>query len=485
MNHPGDIKKDDPANQDESHILNEHYDINRIIPASGKKLLPLSFAQQRIWLQEQLLPETPNNICGTVLIKGNVKIDALQRVLDTIVERHEILRTTYSVVKGEPFQTVNPPRPVMIIHNDLRNCPEDERDLVIRHYIDDESGKLFDLSRDLMLRPVLIRLTDTEYVFLIIMHYISADNSSIKIFFKELSVLYGSFDEDRPSPLNTLPVQYADFACWKRRRMSDDVLQSMLSYWQKHLEGSPSLLELPACKPRPSVQNLKAAGHTVVLPADLVTSLKYLCEQECVSMFVMLMAAFKTLLFRYTGQGDLCVGTFTANREWPETKGLIGFFVNALVLRTDISDGPGFRTLLKREIEVARGAFAHYDMPFEKLVEVLNPQRDTGHTPLFQVAMVLEESETMAYELPAVKFQLLGSETSVSLYDLLLVASDSEGEMRLSFIYRDDIFDATTIQNMAGNFRTLLQGIVSDPDDSVLTLPILSGAEMEKIIVEW
>ncbi|HBH61238.1 MAG TPA: non-ribosomal peptide synthetase, partial [Nitrospiraceae bacterium] len=463
----------------------EQKSVPPIVPVSRDRHIPLSFAQQRLWIHEELEPNTPNNISSAVRILGGLKLDVLQSALDTIIERHEILRTTYTVVSGEPVQIVNPIRSVRIIQNDLSNCPEDEREIEIRHAMAEESQQLFNLSRDLMLRTVLIKLSDNEQVLLLTMHQIATDGRSMMIFFRELFTLYGAFTEGRHSPLPELPVQYADFAVWRRQWMSGEVLQGHLSYWQNQLAGSPLLLELPADRPRPAVRNLRGASHTVTLPGTLAASLIRLSDQEGVTMFVMMMAAFKTLLYRYSGQGDLSVGTFMANRAWPEVEGLIGFFVNAIVLRTDLSDGPSFRVLLQRELNVVQGAFDHYDMPFEKLVEVLNPPRDPGHTPLFQVALAFEDMPSITPELPDLNFEMLDSETSVSLYDLTLIITEFSGDIRLSFIYRTDLFEAATIQRMARNFRTLLESIVSDPDESIFTLPVLSQMEREKIFVEW
>ncbi|RJR18465.1 MAG: amino acid adenylation domain-containing protein [Nitrospiraceae bacterium] len=447
--------------------------------------IPLSFAQQRLWLHDQLEPDTPNNVCIALHIKGALSKDILQKSLDYLVERHEILRTTYSVVSGEPVQTVHPVQPVRIIYNDLSCCPEDGQAAEIRHCMSSEARQLFDLSKDPMMRTVLVRLSDIEHVLIVTMHHIASDEWSMKIFFREFMALYGGFAMGKPLQLNEMPVQYADFACWRRQWMSGEVLRKQLSFWKQYLEGSPLLLELPADRPRPTVRGLDGASHTVVISSRLTESLRSLCKEECVTMFVTMMAAFKTLLYRYTGQGDISVGTFCSNREWPEIQGLIGFFVNALVVRSELGDGLAFRSLLKREMSAAQGAFDHYDMPFEKLVETLNPDRGPGHTPLFQVALSFDEIPVVPDELPGMNFELMDYETSVSLYDLSLIITEMPDNMRLAFIYRTDLFDPTTIQRMAGNFITLLEGIVSNPDESVFTLPVLSPVEHGKILSQW
>lgn len=302
-------------NLDTAHIANEQKQVPPIVPVPRGKDIPLSFAQQRLWIHDQLEPDIPNNISNALLIQGHLRLDILQRALDAIVERHEILRTKYSVVSEEPVQTVNPACSVPIIYNDLRNCSEDEREVEIRHCMSREARYLFDLSGDLMMRTVLIRLSDTEHVLILTMHQIASDSRSMMIFFQELLSGYGAFSEGRPFPLPELPVQYADFACWRRKWMSGDVLQRQLSYWQNQLAGSPSFLKLPSDRTRPSFSNLRGASHTIVLPETLTLSLRQLIDQEGITMFVMMMAAFKTLLYRYTGQGDLSVGTFLPNRN--------------------------------------------------------------------------------------------------------------------------------------------------------------------------
>jgi len=456
-----------------------------IVPVARSTYMPLSFAQQRLWIHDQLEPNTPNNISRALRIRGHLRSDILQMALDTIVERHEILRTTYTVLDGEPFQTVNPKLSVKIIHYDLSNCPEDEREIEIRYCMGEEALLLFKLSSDVMIRAVLLRLEVDEHILLVTIHQIASDGHSMKIFFRELLSLYGAYAEGRPSPLPELPVQYTDFASWRRQYMSGEVLERQVSYWQNQLAGSPSFLELPADRPRPVSGSLRGASHTIVLPEELTVSLRRLSEKEGVSMFVVMMAAFKTLLYRYTGQGDLSVGAFMPNRDWPEIQGLIGFFVNAIVLRTVLSDGPGFRVLMQREQQVVHEAFDHYDMPFEKLVEVMNPYRDPGRTPLFQVTLVFEDTPPNIPELPDLHFEMLDSETSVSLYDLMLIVTESQGDMRLSFIYRTDLFNAGTIQRMGSNFRALLESIVLQPECSIFKLPVLSHMEQEQILAQW
>ena len=470
---------------EKTFIACEHMRYPPIARVPRDKDIPLSYAQQRLWIHDQLEPDTPNNISNAVWIQGHLRLGILQRALDTIVDRHEILRTTYSVASGEPLQTINPACSVPIIHNDLSNCPDDELEGEIRHCISEEARHLFNLSGDLMLRTVLIRLSDTEHVLILTIHQIASDSRSMKIFFMELLAGYGAFSEGKPFPLPELPVQYADFAYWRRQWMTGEVLQHQLSYWQNQLAGGPSFLELPSDRPRPALSNLRGASHTIVLPHTFAASIRSLIEQEGVTMFVMMMAAFKTLLYRYTGQGDVSVGTFLPNRNWPEVHGLIGFFLNTVVLRTCLYDGPSFAALLKREMSVVQEAYEHCDMPFEKLVEVLNPHRDPGHTPLFQTALLFEDVPAIPNEIPDLNFELLDSETSVSLYELSLIITELSGDIRLSFIYRTDLFDAGTIQRMAANFRMLLKSIVSNPDDSIFMLPVLSQSEQEQILGAW
>ncbi|UCD34367.1 MAG: non-ribosomal peptide synthetase, partial [Nitrospiraceae bacterium] len=379
---------------------------------------PLSFSQERLWLYNQIEPDVPNIIPFILRIKGQVNLNALKKSLDAIVARHESLRTTFSSEAGEPFQVIHPVMSIGMTVIDLGVLPEAEREAESQRLIDAELKRQFDLSADFMLRATLIRLSDLENILILIMHHIASDGWSTGIFFRELSLLYRAFEEHRDSALPDLPVQYADFACWQRTWMKGEVLEKQLSYWQTQLYDIPAVLDLPTDRPRPANRSNQGASHSVILSKRLIDRLRCISKQEGVTMFTLMSAAFKTLLYRYTNQGDICLGTFVANRNRVEIENLIGFFVNTLVLRTDLSDNPGFLELLRREHHIVLGAFAHQDIPFEKLLEILHPGRDISHTPLFQVALSFENMPKVPLDLPNLSFEFIAADPSVSLYDM-------------------------------------------------------------------
>ncbi|MGC2061394.1 MAG: condensation domain-containing protein, partial [Thermodesulfovibrionales bacterium] len=445
----------------------------------------LSFSQERLWLYDQLEPDMPNIIPYAFRMRGDLYPYALEKALDTILDRHEVLRTNFSSDTGETLQVIHQHRPVKMTSVDLGMWPEPEREHELWQIIDAELKRLFDLSTDLMLRATLIRLSDREHILVLTIHHIASDGWSVEIFFRELLTLYGAFTEDKPSPLPDLPIQYADFACWQRKWMKGEVLENQLSYWQEQLADIPEVLALPLDRPRPAVRSLQGLSHGVILPEKLVGRLKGIGKREGVTMFTLMMAAFKTLLYRYTNQVDICVGTFVANRNQVTLENLIGFFVNTLVLRTDLSDDPSFRELLQREHQIALGAFANQDVPFEKLLEVLNPRRDSRHTPLFQVALSFENMPKAILDLPNLSFEFMPLDPSVSLYDMTLIVTEITDGMEICFTYRSDIFDASTIKRWAGNFLTLLESIVANPEQRIETLPLLTEAEKRQVVEEW
>ncbi len=445
----------------------------------------LSFGQERLWLYNQLEPDNPNLIPSVLRLRGSLNLCALEKTLDAIVVRHEILRTTFSSDTGEPLQVIHPSRSIQLAFIDLLTCPEADRQTEVQRLIDAEKQRPFDLTKDLMLRATLIRLSEREHTLMLTMHHIASDGWSMGIFFNELLALYGAYAAGDPSPLPDLSIQYADFARWQRKWMEGEVLERQLSYWQNQLSEIPPVLDLPSDRPRPAVRSLRGASQGIILPEKLIARLKSICKQEGATMFTLMMAAFKTLLYRYSGQGDICVGTFTANRNRVEIEDLIGFFVNTLVLRTCLSDGLSFRELLQREHGAALGAFANQDIPFEKLILILKPKRDLSYTPLFQVALSFEAMPKDYLELPNLSFEILPPHPLVSLYDLSLIVEEYSEKIKIIFTYRTDIFEASTIERWAHNFKTLLESIAANPEEHIETLPLLTEAEKKQVIVEW
>jgi amino acid adenylation domain-containing protein len=363
---------------------------------------------------------------------------------------------------------------------DLRNLPEPEREAEAQQLATEEARRPFDLAQGPLLRAILLRLDKEEHVLLLTMHHIVSDGWSMGILFRELSALYGAFSVGKPSPLPELPIQYADFAVWQRQWLQGEVLEAQLAYWRKQLDGAPSMLELPTDRPRPAVQTSRGARQSLALSRDLTEALKVLSRQEGVTLFMTLLAAFKTLLYRYAGRDDIIVVSPIANRNRVEIEGLIGFFVNTLVLHTDLSGNPSFRELLGRVREVALGAYAHQDLPFEKLVEELQPERDLSHTPLFQVWFVLQNTPRQALKLPGLTVNPLKALTETAKFDLTLSMVDTEQGLIGALGYNTDLFDAATIERMAGHFQTLLEGIVTDPEQRLSDLPLSTESEQHQ-----
>jgi len=460
--------------------------IRKVARTSGPQSFPLSFAQQRLWFLDQLDPgRCTYNITRAVRIGGVLSPPALQNALDAIVERHEALRTTFTSVDGRPVQVIGRARPVEVTTIDLSARADAEREAEAERLLNAGARRPFDLSRDLMLRATLVRLSEQDHALLLVMHHIASDGWSVGILFRELSVLYEAFVRGRPASLPELPIQYVDFAQWQRQWVQEDVLGEHLSYWKQQVGGALPVLELPADRPRPPVQSGLSGREHVALPKGLTESLKALGRQENATFFMTLLAAFQTLLHRYTGEDDIVVGSPIAGRDRVETEGLIGFFVNALVLRSDLSGDPAFREHLARAREVALGAYAHQALPLEKLVEELQPERHLSHSPLFQVALALQNAPRQPLELPGLSTKRIALDTGSAQFDVTLALTEQAEGLRGYVDYSSDLFDAGTMTRMVGHFRTLLEGIVADPDQRLSRLPLLTEPERRQLLVDW
>jgi hypothetical protein len=360
----------------------------RPVTSQERKFHPptISFAQQPLWFLDQLDPGTPAyNIHSAVYLTGRLDVRVVERSLNEIVSRHEALRTTFASQEGGAVQLIAPFLDVSLPVVDLQKLSEVEREIEIQRLTEEESQWRFVLERGPLFRASLWRLGKERHILSLTVHHIVADGWSMRVLFRELGLLYEAFSAGKPSPLSELPVQYADFAVWQRQWLQGEELERLLSYWRDHLGGSLPVMELPTDHPRPAVQTFRGARQSVVLSRALSGFLRDLSRREGVTLFMVLLAAFKVLLHRYAGQAGIVVGTADAGRNRTEVEGLIGFFVNALVLRTDLSGNPTFRELLARVREVCLGAYAHQELPFERLVEELQPERDLSRTPLFQV----------------------------------------------------------------------------------------------------
>ncbi|PMB49545.1 non-ribosomal peptide synthetase, partial [Fischerella thermalis CCMEE 5205] len=427
--------------------------------------LPLSFAQQRLWFLAQLEPDSPfYNIIDAVHLQGQLNLAALEQSFNEILRRHEALRTNFKTVEGQPVAFISSVTSQLLTVIDLAELPAAQRETKVKQLALAEAQQPFNLETDTLLRVKLLRLGEQEYVILLTMHHIVSDGWSTSVLMHELATLYQAFCHRQPSPLPELPIQYIDFAAWQKQWLTGEVLESQLAYWRQQLHGAPAVLELPTDHPRPAVQSFRGATHSFRLSPEQTIALKTLSQQEGSTLFMTLLAAFKTLLYRYTGNNDIVIGSPIANRNHREIEGLIGFFVNTLVLRTDLSGNPSFRELLRRVREVALGAYAHQDVPFEKLVEKLQPQRNLSYTPLFQVMFVLQNAHSLEIELPSLTLSTLESDSGTAKFDLTLYMAETASGMIGNVEYNTDLFEAQTIQRLAEHFQRLLAGIVANPE---------------------
>ena len=446
---------------------------------------PLSFAQQRLWFLQRLYPDSSTyNIPTALRLRGGLDSTALQKSIDHLIERHEVLRTTFSMREGEAVQIVHPTLPVSISKTDLRDIEASRREETLRGLIQFDAGQPFDLDRGPLLRVKLIQIADDEHVLVLNLHHIVSDGWSMDVMFRELSVLYQGYCGRKPISLPDLPIQYADYSVWQRNWLQGANLDQQLSYWRKQLDGL-STLQLPFDQPRPAVQNYRGANQSLEIPPHLYEAIKNLSQREGATLFMTLLAAFQTLLYRYCGQQDIVVGSPIAGRTRQETEGLIGFFVNTLVLRTDLSNNPPFRKLLARVRQVALDAYDHQDIPFEKLVEELHPERNPSISPLFQVMFVFQNNANRPLEFKDLSVEPIRTDSQVAKFDLSLTLSEREGKLRASLNYNTDLFDASTIERLVGHFQTLLEGIIANPDQPISQLPLLTGREKHQLLVEW
>ncbi|WP_373530792.1 amino acid adenylation domain-containing protein [Nostoc sp.] len=469
-------------------------------------VFPASFAQQRLWFFDQLIPGNAiYNVPTVIRLTGSLKLAALEQTFNEIVRRHETLRTTFIVLDGQPLQAIpaescaNAPSltiPLSVLN--LQQLPADEQEVKAKCIITAEIEYPFNLSSGPLLRVILLVLSETEHILLLNMHHIICDDWSMGVLIRELGTLYAAFAQNQPSPLLELPLQYADFAHWQREWLQGEVLQTQLAYWREQLNGI-SILHLPIDKPRPAIQSYQGATQFLELPLKLIDALEKLSQQEGVTLFMTLLAAFKTLLYRYTHQEDIALGSPIANRNRSEIEGIIGFFVNSLVLRSNLSGNPTFRELLGRVREVTLGAYSHQDLPFEKLVEELHPERNLSHHPLFQVVFGFQNAPMSALELPGLVPSFMSIDLKKTRFDLELhlwkCSEDfrslwggnweySEG-LRGVMVYNTDLFDQATISRMLEHFKTLLSGIVANPEQQIANLPLLSEVERHQVLVQW
>jgi acyl carrier protein len=454
-----------------------------IVPRGEVDQIPLSFAQQRLWFLDQLEPNNPfYNVPAGVRLNGELNIEALERTLSEVVRRHEVLRTSFINVAGEPRQVIGAATKIRLPVCDLSDLPATEREQEAARLAAAESREPFNLSYGPLPRARLLRLAADEHVLLVTMHHIVSDGWSMGVLVREVSALYEAYCAGAESPLPELAIQYADFAVWQRQWLSGTVLEAQLSYWREQLRGL-STLELPTDRVRPAVQSYMGATAGFALDQEDTAALRELSRREGATMFMVLLAAFQVLLSRYSGQSDIVVGTDVANRNQAETEGLIGFFVNELVLRTELSGASSFVELLQRVREVCLKAYEHQDVPFEKLVEE-QPERDLSRTPLFQVKLVFQNASARTLHMQSLSVSSFGSESQSAKYDLLLALEESDSAVSGALQYSTDLFNQETVESMLGNFKALLASIIANPQARPSEMEILSEAEKEQEIVK-
>ncbi len=464
-------------------------------PVPRDRPLPLSFAQERLWFIDQMAPGSiAYNVPAAMRLAGRLSLPALAASVGEIVRRHETLRTRFAMPTAGraegPVQLVAPPSaielPLPLV--DLRGLPPARRQAELAGaggVAAIEASRPFDLAAGPMLRVTVVASADDDHAALLTMHHIASDAWSIGVLVHELAELYPAFLAGRPSPLPPLPIQYADFAAWQRGWLAGAALEGELRHWREALAGAPIVLDLPADRPRPAVQTSRGASRSVDLPAAQAAGVRQLARRGGATLFMVCLAGFDALLHRLTGQGSVLVGSTIANRTRGELEGLIGFFVNTLVLRSDLEDGDSFRQLLARSRERALAAYTHQDLPFERLVEMLVPERDPSRPPLVQVLLQLQNAPLPALDLPGLALSPLATGTESAKFDLVVNLGEAGAGIGGSCLYNADLFDATTAERLVQGFLRILAAASEDADRTVADLPLLSAAERHELLAEW
>src|SRR6267142_565339 len=433
---------------------------------------PASFAQQRLWFLDQLDPgQSVYNMLYAVRFESRLNQQALEQSLKEIVRRHESLRTSFATVDGQPMQVIAKESGFALPVADLSGLAPAVREAEARRLAELEGGQPFDLARGPLFRASLLRLGDEDNVLLISVQHIISDGWSMGVLLEELAALYAAFSEGRSSPLTELPLQYADYAVWQRDWLQGDSLKTQLQFWTEHLHGAPAALELATDRARPAVQTFHGARVFTELPASLADRLRVLSRREGVTLFMTLLAAFDVLLWRYSGQDDVVVGVPIAGRNRSELEGLVGLFANTLPLRARLSGDLSFQELLGRVREVALEAYSHQDVPFDKLVEELRPERSLSHAPLFQVVFALENTP-QPLEFQGLSMKWLEVDRGTSRADLSLFATDKGAELGWLWEFSTDLFDAETVEQLISSYRTLLESVLDNPEEKIGYLEI-------------
>ncbi|MCC5645817.1 amino acid adenylation domain-containing protein [Nostoc sp. CHAB 5824] len=482
----------------------------KIQPILREGYLPVSFAQERVYFIEQLAPSmSAYQFQESLRFQGHLNTSILEQSLGEILRRHEIFRTTFPAVEGKLVQVIHPPQPVNLPVIDLQSVPKSEQEAEVQRLTDETVQKPFDISQLPLIRWTLLKLNDQEYVLVHVEHHMVHDGWSFNLFLRELLTLYQAFSEGKSSPLAEPLLQFADFAHWQRQWVLTEAAQAQLDYWKQKLSGCPPLLELPSVsearrrhRPRPVEQTYQGGMLRMELPLDVCEALRNMGRQEGVTLFMSMFAVFVTMLYRYTGQEDLCVGSGVANRRWRETEGLIGMIVNNIVLRTDVSGNPTFRELLAQVRQVTLEGYSNEDLPFDKVVEALKPERNLSYNPLFQVMFSFHDALLPDLSLPGLtikQHEALNNKSAKFDLDIVVIPRSEQRVGRNSqeakgietdgitvvWEYNSDLFDAATIDRMMGQYQTLVEGIVANPDQRISQYPLLTPEQQHQLLFDW
>ena len=445
-----------------------------------------SHGQQRMWFLHHYTPESPVYCSPSAFhLVGPLNIAWLEAAFSAVIQRHDMLRTTFAMENGELFQCVAASSAFQLQQINLEAIPADTRKASAERFLAEETCRPFDLAAGPPFRAVLIRLQPTEHVLLLVLHHIIADGWSRSNFYRDLSAAYEALAANRPAPVHELPVQFADYTAWQKDWLESGALKTQTAYWKTKLAGEPEPLELPSDRARPATESFRGGRCSRRLDPQLTTALKTRAQEEGATFFMILLAAFKTLLHRYTGHDDLIVGVPIANRQRVEVEGLIGFFANTLVMRTTFPTDLTFRELLRRAKQTAVEAYANQDMPFERLVEMLHVRRDASRTPLFQVSFAIQDYPAVNFRLPGIQTSPWFVTTRTSKFDFSLTMERSAEGWTAAAEYSTDLFDADRVERMLDHWRVVLESIVLNPAQRVSEIPLLTAAERQQILVEW
>jgi amino acid adenylation domain-containing protein len=450
------------------------------------KIRPISFSQQQLWLFDQLDPGNPTyNIARAIRARGPLSGEALRESLQAIVARHESLRTTFAEIEEEPVQVIAAGCSLEFPTIDLSDVPKSKRESEALRLARDEAQRSFDLTSGPLMRATLLRLGADEHILVLVMHHIITDGWSMGVLFKELGQLYEACAAGLPSPLPDLPIQYGDFAVWQRKSLKGEVLDRHLAYWRSQLAGADPVLEIPTDRARPAARTPHGGTQRVLFSSALRERLKAVGREANATLFMTLLAAFQVLLWRYTNRDDLLVGSPTAGRNEIELEDLVGFFVNTVVIRTDLSGNPPFRELVRRVRDVALEAHEHQDAPLVKVMEALQVPRSLSYSPLFQVMFILQNVPRQGLEFAGLTLEELEFDSGTAKFDLTVEMAEEDDGLSCAFEYSTDILQPATVARMLGHFRSLLEGIAADPDRRLSVLPLMTEAERHRLLAEW